>query len=759
MKLGRKAESLIKLRQAGFNIPSFVVLRQDECTTNNIEKIIKKEFAGVNLFVVRSSYVGEDEEGKSFAGYFYSGIGISQENIVRECKKVIASYNGGSGGIILQEFICSTVAGVLFSNAGDNKMIINSNFGLCESVVKGQSCDEYVINRVDKNIISTKISLQKEAVYYRNNKFEHDRHSERSLSDSQIKDIIEKAILIENFFKAPQDIEFCFYDERLYILQSRPITRSIFVENEIIFYDSANIAESYSGATLPLTLSFVKIIYSEVYKNLLCASGISRKKVEKNKNIFNSLTASFHGKLYYNMNSWYQMMSFFPGYKRNKNNLELMISSNINDEIRREIKPGKIFSVYYYLLVILKLLGFPFTAFYFKRRIKKILNKYSQLQIEKMSFNECRDLFQDFLSAPLKRWHVAVENDTGLMTLLGKIYAKDEKAFNAIKITSHTVSANQVRELKNLSDLLMSDKNIADALTNKNKNKFNDYLLANKQVKDSYDKYFNIYGGRFANELKLESDDLREDFQKFSSLVEIYSKTELANKIIHNTFVRGGLLVFLIRFFATNREEMRLLRSNFFSMVRKVFVRVGVIFYEQGYIKEAKDVFYLSIDEIFNNQIVSGDKFVELIAKRKAEYHEYNKLTLPSHFSLRHGESPVIKTEAYQNNNKKILLGSSGSPGSVSGRIRVFDEFYIPDIIDFDILVTSHTDPGWVPIIGLSKGIIVEYGGVLSHASIVSRELGIPAVIGVKDATKILKTGDFVELNGSLGSITIREDR
>jgi len=757
MELGGKAKSLIQLSEAGFEIPRFVILKQDECTVKNIQKIIDKRFSNVSLFAVRSSFVGEDEKEKSFAGYFYTGLGVSRENIKKECEKVIASYNGGRGSVLLQEFICSTAAGVVFSNAGDNKMIINATLGLCESVVKGKPCDEYIINRIDNSVISENIEQQKEVIYYKNNKFENDKKSEKSLNDYQIKEIIGKSILIEKLFKLPQDIEFCFYNEKLYILQSRPITKSIFAETEINFYDSANIAESYSGTVLPLTLSFVKLIYSEVYKDLLCASGISRKKVEKHKDIFDSLTTSFYGKLYYNMNIWYKMMSFFPGYKRNKNNLELMISSNINNEIKREVKPGRIFSIYYYLIVILKLAIFPITAFSFKTKIKKILSEYSKLPIEKISFNKCNDLFKDFLSAPLKKWYVTVENDTALMTLLGKIYSKDKNAFNSINITSHTVSANQVRELKKLSDLLMSDGNIAKTLNGKNKNEFTKCLLNNKKANDLYEKYFITYGGRFANELKLESDDLKEDFKKFSSLVEIYSKTKLSKPIINNEFTKGGLIVCLISFFATNREEMRLLRSNFFSLVRKVFVRVGVIFHKNGYISDVKDIFYLSVDEIFNSKIVNSTNFIELIIKRKKKYSKYNSLVLPSHFSLHEGKFPEIETEIYENKNKRTLHGSSGSPGSASGRVRVFDEFYIPDTIDFDILVTSHTDPGWVPLIGLSKGLIIEYGGVLSHASIVSRELGIPAVIGVKDATKILKTGDIIDLNGNLGNITIKD--
>ena len=753
MNLGGKAESLIKLKEAGFQIPSFIILNQTECNSENIQKILKENFPQIHLFAVRSSFDGEDGKDKSFAGYFYTALGVSRENIEKECKKVISSYKGGQGGVILQEFICSSSSGVVFSNAGSNKMIINATLGLCESVVKGKPCDEYIINRIDNNLLSEKIEKQKEIIYCRNNKFEHDKKSEKSLSDDQIKEIVEKSIEIEKLFKIPQDIEFCFLDKKLFILQSRPITKPVYSDNVINFYDSANIAESYSGIVLPLTLSFVKLIYSEVYKDLICASGISRKKVNKHKNIFDSLTTSFYGKLYYNMNSWYKMMSFFPGYKRNKNNLELMISSNIDNEIEREIEPGVIFSIYYYLIVILKLVIFPITVFSFKKKTRRTLERYSKLLIEEMTFDECHDLFNNFLSVPLKKWYVAIENDTALMTILGKIHSKDKNAFNVINITSHTVSANQVKELKKLSDVLVEDENIAKSLNDKNKEEFTKYLSNNKKIKDLYERYFTIYGGRFANELKLESEDLKEDFEKFSSLVQIYSKTNFTKPLSSNTPMKKGLMVSLISFFATNREEMRLLRSNIFSLVRSIFMRIGIIFYEKGYILEPKDIFYLSVDEIFDSYPNKDFDLLNIINKRKDEYLKYSSTILPSHFSLYEGDLPEIIVETYE--DKETLQGSASSPGYISGIVRVFNEFYIPDKIDFDILVTSHTDPGWVPLIGLSKGLIIEYGGILSHASIVSRELGIPAVVGVKNATKILKTGDFVEINGNLGSIII----
>ena len=93
------------------------------------------------------------------------------------------------------------------------------------------------------------------------------------------------------------------------------------------------------------------------------------------------------------------------------------------------------------------------------------------------------------------------------------------------------------------------------------------------------------------------------------------------------------------------------------------------------------------------------------------------------------------------------------SPGVVRGKVKVFKDFAMPPRIDFDILVTSHTDPGWTSLIALAKGLIIEHGGGLSHASIVARELGIPAVIGAENAVSTFQDYQMVEIDGSSGSI------
>ena len=104
---------------------------------------------------------------------------------------------------------------------------------------------------------------------------------------------------------------------------------------------------------------------------------------------------------------------------------------------------------------------------------------------------------------------------------------------------------------------------------------------------------------------------------------------------------------------------------------------------------------------------------------------------------------------------EQVLGGRGCTKGLIQGKIKVFKDYQLPEKIDFEIAVAKNTDPGWTPLLGLCKGLIIENGGILSHAAIVSRELGIPTIIGVKNATKLLKSGQTLKINGSNGNIEI----
>ncbi|KND49185.1 MAG: pyruvate, water dikinase [Parcubacteria bacterium C7867-008] len=755
MRAGGKADSLKKIRSAGLNVPPFIVCGPT-WSLDTILTTVQKELPEVQYFAVRSSGAQEDSKKQSFAGQFYSAVGVSFSDISNEVSNVRTSFGEMEGSVIIQEFIASDYAGVLFTRVGGDVSVLNAIEGLCLPVVNGESCDEYICAE-DGTLQSVTIPEEKEAMRFREGRMVHEKRSGHALTSEQISKVLVIGRQLEQLFGCPQDIEWCFRGEELYILQSRPITKGFIIEQEIHF-DSANIAESYSGIVLPLTCTFASTVYEQVYKDLLIKSGISSRKVEQHSTIFENLLAFSYGRMYYNMNNWYRMAEFAPGYKRNKQNFERMITSSIQEDVSRAIRPHWSFIILYPWIIAWKIMGFDYTCWQFKTKVTKHLRDLRVQDFEKLEYASCIQLFDSINQNLLRRWYVTVENDFFVMTylgILGKLLNEKELQESIIFPSKAT---EQIQALVELSNTLSGNSEAWKAVESNDPNSFGSVLQANPELQKSLDEYLDIFGGRFANELKLESVDVDEDVTRLFALLKAYRTHELKTEqqalaTPKSLIVRMVLSVF--KKHAGRREEFRLLRSNTFAMARKLFKRMGHILTEERVLLDEKDVFYLHLSELMSAEAPSNYHLKDVVAKRKDEYSQYADVHPPAYFSSRGGRPPAMEIQNTTQPNDKTIYGKPASPGIVSGKVRVFGDFHIPNEIDFDILITSHTDPGWTPLIALSKGLIIEHGGVLSHASIVARELGVPAVIGISNAMQIFKDGQEVRIDGSTGSITV----
>ena len=322
-------------------------------------------------------------------------------------------------------------------------------------------------------------------------------------------------------------------------------------------------------------------------------------------------------------------------------------------------------------------------------------------------------------------------------------------------------ATEQVSHLIDLTKQIQSEPDLWKAVLDGDGNKFEIILNDKLDAKAQYEHYLEKFGGRFANELKLETVGIDEDIKKFLTVLRAYDKyapkqvVRSAQKAVSLPFFKNILFRHSLKKFkryASQREDFRLFRSNMFSITRSIFRRVGIILEEHGVLKHSDDVFYMSVEEVL--AVSDGQEILDLqlkVSERKQTYSQYHNKNLPSHF-LALGDKLIDNINRIQ---PESATARGVSVGIASGRVRVMKEFEMPDKIDFEILVTKHTDPGWTALIALSKGLIIEHGGVLSHASIVARELGIPAVIGVRGATDLYKDGQKVEINGSTGEIKI----
>ncbi len=717
----------------------------------------------VKYFAVRSSASNEDSEKEAKAGYYHTSLGVTKDKIYEEAVKVKNSYKGESGTIIIQEFIASDKAGVMFTDAGFGVVAITANFGLCDTVVKGENCDTFILNQ-QCEVIDKKINVNKKPVYFKRGRFVTDAVcSDLCLTNNDLKVLYHEAKNIQQWFGGkPQDIEFCFKGNTLYILQARPITRPIF--NKIEYFDGANIQESFNGVVLPLTFTMAQFGYPYAYVQALKNVGVAGKYITSNWSVFANLLKQHNGRMYYNKNNWYRMLEFIPG-RFHKQNFRTMITSDVKDDIPAEIKPVNrivfFFKTLYEYIVM-------------KPRIKKLvkdanksITKFNETDISNMNYEELIELLRKYHDMFLHRWYLIGENDFCVATFFGYLKKKytDEQIAEVVAIKS--ASTEQIGDFYKLIEMIRKVPDLWQAVVTKDRDSFFSKLPEHKITHNCYKHYFNKYGGRFANELKLETPDLQEDFTTFANLILKYNSYDPDKK---SMVVRSSsniklsmfdrFMIWRFKSHAVNREDMRLMRSNFFGVLRKIFNMIGTRLYEADIINNPKDIFYMDFQEIYEKRKLSqytndnmNDNLALQIARRKLEYSKYSKLNAPSNFVVI-DDNELTVNDMEKLEDKKMFQGKGCCPGVVTGRVRVFKDFYVPED-SFDILVAKNTDPGWTPLIGVSKAMIIENGGILSHAAIVARESNIPTVISVQNATDYLKDGQLVRLDGGKGTVEI----
>jgi pyruvate,water dikinase len=208
------------------------------------------------------------------------------------------------------------------------------------------------------------------------------------------------------------------------------------------------------------------------------------------------------------------------------------------------------------------------------------------------------------------------------------------------------------------------------------------------------------------------------------------------------------------------RENLRFERTRLFARVRRIFVELGRRYHALGVLDDPRDIFWLEVDEALGyldaTSAITGLK--AQAALRQAEFAGYREGPPPDgRFETR---GPVHVGNAFRARASPPSAGGEERkglgccPGIVRGRARVIVDPRGAQLERGEILVAERTDPGWILLFPAAAGLVVEHGSLLSHSAIVSRELGLPGVVSVPQATAWLRDGDLVELDGSTGRVT-----
>jgi phosphohistidine swiveling domain-containing protein len=263
--------------------------------------------------------------------------------------------------------------------------------------------------------------------------------------------------------------------------------------------------------------------------------------------------------------------------------------------------------------------------------------------------------------------------------------------------------------------------------------------------------------GMIANYLRLDSSERAPDVQFRRAVEEAQEAvTELTRRAAQRSHLRGALVGFLLkraRALAGLREVPKFYIVLVLAHARMLLREVGEELARSGQLKKDEDIFFITLPEARAAQ--AGRDLGSIVRERRADYeHELKRRRVPRVLLSDGTEPSVGEVLDTTSGAGDTLYGTPASPGMVNARARVILDPTGAHLEPGEVLVAPSTDPGWTPLFLTAAGLVMEMGGPMSHGAVVAREYGIPAVVGVPDATESITTGERITVDGSTGAVT-----
>lgn len=745
---------------------------------------------------IRSSATAEDLPNASFAGQqdTYLNV-IGEASVLAHISKCFASlftdraviyriqnnfdHRKVQLSVVVQKMIFPQVSGILFTAdpiSGNRKVTsIDASFGLGEALVAGLvNADIYKVRSgtiVDKKISTKKIAINalKEGGT-KEQAIKPEQQNVQALSGKQIIELEQIGRKIEQHFGRPQDIEWCLADNQFYIVQSRPITTLYPIpeanDQENHVYVSVGHQQMMTDTIKPLGLS---VFLMSTVAPMRTAAG--RLFVD----ITSMLTAG---------NSVVETLGKSDPLIKDA----LMTLVDRGDFIKQEPAQGTKWGTH----------TIPPTQFDNDPKIISELINDSEASDEQLR----RDIstksglaLLDFIGADIEQRKKSVFDPRKFGAVMASINASawindNIKAWlgekNAADALAQSVPNNITSEmglaLLDVADAIRPYPEVIDYLQHLKDDNFLSklvYLKGGKESRDAIVSFLKKYGMRCAGEIditkprwterpttlvplvlsNIKNFEPNESKRKFEQgLKEAARKEkEMLERLrqlpdSEQKVVDTKRNIDIIRNFAGYREYPKYALISRYFIYKQALLREADDLVKGGVLNDREDIFYLNFEEF--REVVRTRKIdQDIITKRREEYIAYEKLTPPR----------VITSDGEMLNGKyrrgdlpaNAIPGLAVSSGIIEGRARVILKMEDADIEEGDILVTPFTDPSWTPLFVSIKGLVTEVGGLMTHGAVIAREYGLPAVVGIDNATKLIKEGQRIRVNGTDGYVEL----
>jgi pyruvate,water dikinase len=778
---------------------------------------------------VRSSAADEDSAGHSFAGQFDSYLFVAPAAVP---PKIIAVWRSGftervkayrrehnlpetkrPPAVLVQRMINADVSGVAFGadpvSGRRGIVVIGALYGLGTALVSGEcDADTFHVSR-DGTILAREIAVKRRAHRFAADSAEgiaavdiaESEAVKPALNDDQILAVANLVRQTNRHFGRPQDIEWAIENGQLYLLQSRPITSLAQIadpDGALNLWDNSNIIESYSGVTTPLTFSFARNAYENVYRQFCRVMRVPAKTLEDGELVFPRMLGLIRGRVYYNLLNWYRLLAMLPGFKSNRAFMEQMmgVKEGLPETIVAELsrREGGAFQDRVNLLksasgLVANYFRLPRLIADFYQRLDTALAP-TKPQLHEMRPDELVAYYHALERQLLTRWEAPIINDFFAMIFYGVLRKLTQKWCGDTEATLQNdllsgeggmISAEPAQRVRSMAQLIADDHSFVDALCDGTFTQIMALMAARPAFQKQYQDYLDKFGDRCLEELKLESSTLHDDPLLLLRAVGQLARSGKTRAALprHNNDARSQAesrvrkqlrfrplrrLVFRwvlrnARARVRDRENLRFERTRVFGRVRRIFVELGRRLHALDLLDDPRDVFYLELNELlgFVEGTAARVNLKQLVAISRAEFAAYRAEEPPDdRFETRgivYQGNPFRKTSVATETSGDERKGIGCCPGIVRGAVRVITDPRNAQLPHGSILVAERTDPGWIMLFPSASGLLVERGSLLSHSAIVAREMRIPAIVSIAGVTRWLKDGDLVELDGSTGVV------
>ncbi|AYF07157.1 TPA: phosphoenolpyruvate synthase [Bacillus mobilis] len=761
-------------------------------------------FGNEHAYAVRSSATAEDLPYASFAGQqdTYLNI-IGEEAILQHVRKCWASlfteravmyrmqndfeHNQVSICVVVQKMVFPEASGILFTAdpvTSNRKVVsIDASFGLGEALVSGLvSADNYKVK--EGEVIETMIATKKIAIYAlkeggtETKQIDLAQQKIQTLSEQQILQLAQIGRQIEAYFGCPQDIEWCLVDDIFYIVQSRPITTLYPIpevnDEENHVYVSVGHQQMMTDPLKPLGMSLFQLTS---FGQRFQAGG--RLFVD----VAQRLASPTSRELLLNMigNSEPLIKDALTTVVERDDFITLLPDDEKEKSVRKSGPPAS-----------------SQPEIENNPAIVTDLIKMNQASIEELKRNMQTksgvDVL-DFILGDMQQLKKILFHPQSMAVIMAGMDAStwiNEKMEqwlgekNAADILSQSVQNNITSEmglaLLDVADVIRPYPEVIAYLQHVEDDSFLDELVQFKggeKARDAILTFLNKYGMRCSGEIDITKTRWSEkpttiipmilnnirDFEAGASkrkfeegLQEALKKEEeLVERLQHlpdgkQKVEETKRMIRNIRNFIGYREYPKYGMINRYFIYKQALLKEAEQLVQSGVIREVDDIYYLTFEEL--HEVIRTNKLdYKVIHQQENEYKLYEKLT-PPRVMTSDGE---IITGKYKRENLPVdaIVGLPVSSGVIEGRARVILNMEDANLEDGDILVTAFTDPGWTPLFVSIKGLVTEVGGLMTHGAVIAREYGLPAVVGVENATKLIKDGQRIRVHGTEGYIEV----